>query len=145
MRRGDMWRPLAGQRFDLIAANLPQFPMAPVGYNGRLPSWSSGGPSGRDLLDRFMAGLAEHLAEGGRAVITHNAFIDVERTRALAARDGLALRVAMTVLVALPGEKLELMTPSILADEEGRSIHRYGPYAFAEMHVVEIAAAAALG
>src|SRR5271154_7154921 len=134
---GDMWQPIAGHRFDLIAANLPQFPMNFLGYADRLPSWSSGGPDGRRLLDRFLSGLAAHLAPGGRAIITHNGFIDLDLTRAMLARDGLSLRVVTTVLVNLPSEKLELMTQGILYFEQGRSIYRYGPYAFAEMHVVE--------
>jgi release factor glutamine methyltransferase len=143
--RGDMWRPVAERRFDLIAANLPQFPMEPQGYGGRLPSWSSGGPDGRRLLGRFLDGLAAHLAPGGRAIITHNGFVDLEMSRALLARDGLSLRIAMTVLVHLAGEKLDLMTRGIFLAEDGRSIYRYGPYAFAEMHIVEIGAAASLG
>jgi release factor glutamine methyltransferase len=140
MHRGDMWRPLGGRRFDLIVANLPQFPMEPAAYAGRLPSWSAGGPDGRRLLDRFLIGLPAHLAPGGRAIITHNGFVDLEVSRDLIARDGLSLRVTMTVLVTLPTEKLELMSPNILLAEDGRSISRYGPYAFAEMHIVEIGA-----
>ena len=31
------------------------------------------------------------------------------------------------------------MTASVLAVQDGRTIHRYGPYAFGEMHIVEIA------
>ena len=30
------------------------------------------------------------------------------------------------------------MTASVLAVQDGRTIHRYGPYAFGEMHIVEI-------
>lgn len=145
MLQGDMWRPVAGRRFDVIAANLPQFPMEPAPHGGRLPSWSSGGLGGRRLLDRLVEGLAEHLAPGGRAIITHNGFVDLERSRAMLARDGLSLRIATTLLVSLPDEKVDLMTPTILRTEEGRTIHRYGPYVFGEMHMVEIGAAAALG
>ena len=145
MRRGDVWEPVAGRRFDVIAANIPQFPMETLGYSGRLPSWSSGGPDGRRLLDRFLSGLAVHLAPGGRAIITHNAFLDLDATRAIVAKDGLSLQVAVTVLVHLSSEKLKLMTRSILCSEHGRSIYRYGPYAFAEMDVVEIGTAASLG
>ena len=140
MHRGDMWRPLEGRRFDIAAANLPQFPMEPVGYAGRLPSWSAGGPDGRRLLDRFLRGLRDHLAPGGRAIITHNGFVDLEVTRDLVAREGLSLRIAMTVLITLSAEKLELMSDNVLLAEEGRSIYRYGSYAFGEMHVVEIGA-----
>ena len=42
-------------------------------------------------------------------------------------------------------EKLALMTRDILFAEEGRSIYRYGSYAFGEMHIVEIGSPEALG
>jgi release factor glutamine methyltransferase len=145
LRQGDMWLPVTGRRFDLIAANLPHFPMKPTPFNGRLPSWSSGGADGRILLDRFLIGLPAHLAPGGRAIITHNGFVSLDRSRALLQPAGLAVRIATTVLVCIPEAKLELMTPAILRAEEGRSIHRYGPYAFGEVHVTEIAAPDALG
>jgi release factor glutamine methyltransferase len=140
MLRGDMWRPLAGRRFDLIVANLPQFPMEPLGYGGRLPSWSAGGPDGRWLVDRFLVGLADHLAPGGSAMMTHNAFIDIERSRLILQDYGLVLRVATTVMVCIPPEKLALLSDNILLAEQGRSIQCYGPYAFGEMCVVEISA-----
>lgn len=141
---GDMWRPVAGRRFDLIAANLPHFPMEPVEFGGRLPSWSCGGPDGRSLLDRFLDGLAAHLSPRGRAIITHNAFVGLDRSRVIAARSGLSLRLAATILVHIPVEKLRLMTQRVLYAEEGRSIHRVGPYAFTDMHIVEIGTPEAL-
>jgi SAM-dependent methyltransferase len=140
--RGDMWLPVAGRRFDLIVANLPHFPMKPVPVAGRLPSWSSGGGDGRWLLDSFLEGLPDHLAPGGRAVLTHNAFVGLDRSRAIAHCHGLSFRVALTVLVYIAGEKLARMTPAVLRAEEGRSLHRFGPHTFGEMHVVEIGAAA---
>jgi methylase of polypeptide subunit release factors len=143
--RGDMWRPVFGRRFDLIAANLPHFPMQAREIGCRLPSWSSGGTDGRVFLDRFLAGLATHLASGGRAVITHNGFLDLERSRSIVGESGLLLRVAQTILVYISGEKLASMTPDVLRAEEGRSVHRYGPYAFGEMHIVEIGNSQALG
>jgi SAM-dependent methyltransferase len=142
---GDLWEPVAGRRFDLIAANLPHFPMEPTHLHGRLPSWSSGGIDGRRLLDRFLRGLPGQLAAGGRAVITHNSFVDLALSQELVADARLSLRVAATTLVYIPPAKLELMTHSVLRAEEGRSIHRYGPHAFGELHIVEIGTAAALG
>jgi release factor glutamine methyltransferase len=140
MVRGDMWRPVAERRFDLIVANLPQFPMEPQSCGGRLPSWSAGGSDGRWLVDRFLAGLADHLNPGGCAVMTHNAFIDIERSRLIVQDRGLSLRVVTTLMVYLPSEKLELMSGNILLAEQGRTIHRYGPYAFGEMCIVEVSA-----
>ena len=96
------------------------------------------------LLDRFLIGLPQHLAPKGKAIITHNGFVGVERTRELVARAGLALKVAKTELIYIADEKLDLMTDSVLLAEDGRSIHRYGPYTFAEMHIVEIGASGAL-
>ncbi|HVH78190.1 MAG TPA: methyltransferase [Stellaceae bacterium] len=144
LNEGDLWEPVAGRRFDLIAANLPHFPMAPHPFARRLPSWSSGGSDGRNLLDRFLRGLAAHLSPGGRAVMTHNAFVGLPRTRDIVAQSRLTLRVAHTSLVHISAEKLKLMTPDILHGEKGRSILCYGPYAFAEMHIVEIGEPAAL-
>jgi release factor glutamine methyltransferase len=138
IHRGNMWQPLGSRRFDLIAANLPHFPMEPWPCNGRLPTWSAGGSDGRLLLDAFIAGLRDHLRPGGRAIITHNAFVDLQTTRDRLMQAGLSLHIAMTVTVAIHREKLDLMSRNILAAEEGRSIFRHGPYAFGEMHIVEI-------
>ena len=145
LHRGDMWLPVAGRRFDLIVANLPHFPMEPCELSGRLPTWSSGGSDGRWLLDPFLEGLPIHLAPGGRALLTHNGFVGVARSREIAVRHGLALNTILSTLVYLPTEKLDRMTPSVLSAEEGRTIHRYGPYSFADMHIVEIAAPGTAG
>jgi methylase of polypeptide subunit release factors len=145
IHQGDMWQPVTGRRFDLIVANLPHFPMDHFEVAGRLSTWSSGGVDGRELLDPFLEGLSDHLAINGRALITHNAFVDVWRSRRILERYGLAMHIVNTVLVHIANEKIDLMTPSILRAEEGRSIHRYGPHVFADMHIVEIAAAGARG
>jgi release factor glutamine methyltransferase len=135
---GDLFEPVRGRRFDLILANLPHFPMRPAQVDGRLPSWSSGGADGRVLLDRFIADINDHLALDGRAVVAHNAFVDVEVTRTAAGRQGLQVRVVDTVMVPLPRAKLTRMTPAILRRESGRSIHRFGTYAFGKVHVLAI-------
>jgi methylase of polypeptide subunit release factors len=142
--RGDMWQPLGGRRFGLIVANLPHFPMVRADFDGRLPSWSFGGPDGRLLLDRFLKGLPAHLTPGGRAVITHNAFVNLGLSQAIVEDAGLSLRVATTVMVHIAEEKAALMTRAILNMEEGRSIHRHGPYTFGELHIVEIGTSEAL-
>lgn len=141
---GDMWQPVRGRRFDLIAANLPQFPTETAAMPGRLLTWSAGGLGGRALLDPFLEALPAHLAPGGRAVITHNGFVSLARSRKIVEGCGLAFRIATTVLVHIGAEKLDLMTPAVLRDEAGRSIHRYGSYAFADLHIVEIGSEAGL-
>jgi len=97
------------------------------------------------LLDRFLDDLPAHLAPGGRAVMTHDGFLDLDLSRSIVEQSGLSLRIAQTVLVCISSEKLALMTRDILCAEEGRSIYRYGSYAFGEMHIVEIGSPEALG
>jgi methylase of polypeptide subunit release factors len=141
---GDMWLPVTGRRFDLIVANLPHFPMERGDVPGRLPTWSAGGRDGRALLDPFLEGLGEYLTGDGRAIITHNAFVGLERSREILAAAGFAMRIALTTLVYIPDDKLARMTSSVLAARDGQSVHRYGPYAFGQMHIVEIAKAGLL-
>lgn len=143
--QGDMWAPVAGRRFDLVVANLPHFPMAPGAVGGRRPSWSSGGPDGRRYLDPYLDGLASHLEAGGRAFVTHNAFVHPETSEAVLARQGLAARIALTRLVYIPPEKIERMTPEVRRSEEGRTLHRHGPHVFGDVHILEIGAAGTLG
>ncbi len=142
---GDMWHPVAGRTFDLVIANLPHFPTEATAFANRFPSWSRGGPDGRDLLDRFLDELAAHLAPGGRAIITHNAFVDIARSRRLTARHDLSLRISMTTLLYIPTEKFDRMTDSVRRTETGRTIHCYGSHAFGELHIVEIGAPETIG
>ena len=136
---GDLWQPVGDRRFDLVVANLPHFPMSDGSVPGRRPTWSVGGPDGRRLLDRFLTGLAGRLRPGGHAFITHNAFVDLARSRALLAPSGLLLDVVHSILVNLGDEKVARMSESVRRAELGSTIHRYGPYAFAEVLIAEIA------
>ena len=136
---GNMWLPVAGRRFELVVANLPHFPLERADMPGRLPTWSAGGHDGRRLLDPFLEGLQDHLAPEGRAFITHNGFVDLDRSRAMLAEAGLRFAIVHTTMVYIPEEKIGRMNAGVLAAEQGRTIHRYGPYAFGDMHIVEIA------
>lgn len=138
IRHGDLWEPFADLRFDLVVANLPHFPaVAGIGAE-RFPGWSHGGRDGRRLLDPFLDGLPRHLSPGGRALITHNAFVDIERSRRMLRPHGLDLRSAYKTTVYLQHEKSAGITPEVLARCEGHTIHCHGAYVFAEMHIVEI-------
>lgn len=67
VRVGDLYRPVAGERFDLIIANPPFVPARERG-----PAYHSGGPRGDRVLRRVVAGWGTHLRPGGRAVaISH--------------------------------------------------------------------------
>jgi release factor glutamine methyltransferase len=143
VHQGDLFAPVTGRRFDLILANLPHFPMTPAPIGERLATWSSGGADGRLLLDPFLAGLGDHLATAGRAVIAHNAFVGLAATRLAAQEFGLAVEVTQTVLVDVPPTKLARLTPDVLEREIDHTIFVYGGLAFAEMQVLTITHAGA--
>jgi release factor glutamine methyltransferase len=62
VREGDLFDTVRGERFDLVAFNPPYLPGEPRDALQR--AFRSG-----DVLERFSAGLGDHLAAGGRALV----------------------------------------------------------------------------
>jgi SAM-dependent methyltransferase len=66
-REGDLYSPVAGERFDLVVSN-PPYVVSPE-------SWllfRDGGGAGDGICARIVAGLGSHLAEGGFATVLAN-------------------------------------------------------------------------
>lgn len=126
-RSGSLWDAVAGERFDLILANLPHFPASALELPGRLPSWGAGGEGGRDLLDPFLEGLGAHLAAGGEAFLTHNRFVCLGRTGEILARQGLGARPVAETLVYLPPAKVAALSKQGRASADNANLsHRLG-------------------
>jgi SAM-dependent methyltransferase len=66
LRLGDLYEPVRGERYDRIAAH-PPFVARPAG--AAASTFIHGGARGDELPLRVLAGAAEHLARGGRAVV----------------------------------------------------------------------------
>jgi release factor glutamine methyltransferase len=87
VRQGDLFAPVAGERFDLVLFNPPFFRGEPRGLLDL--AWR-----GTDVLERFAQGLAAALAPGGRALVLLSTDGDAAgMLRALLA-SGLAVEVA---------------------------------------------------
>lgn len=138
VRQGELWSACTGEPFDLIVANLPHFASAQADDGVHLPSWSSGGADGRRWVDPFLEGLARYLAPGGCALMTHNVFVDLERTQGLLRPLGLVARVVQSASTVLSPAKLARMTPAVRERWDGRAIHRVGPYAFVDFDIVAV-------
>jgi HemK-related putative methylase len=69
LRHGDLFAPVAGERFDLILFNPPFVSGAP--QNDRDRAWRS-----EDVAERFAAGLGEHLKPAGSALVLLSTFGD---------------------------------------------------------------------
>jgi len=81
VRRGDLFAPVAGERFDLILANPPYVP-SPTGdlpHAGASRAWEGGG-DGRLLLDRLCAQAPAQLAPGGTLLLVQSSVCGEQAT-----------------------------------------------------------------
>ncbi len=81
VRRGDLYRPVEGERFDLIVSNPPYIP-AETDYlprRGRRLALDAG-CNGRMLIDRICAGATAHLNPGGALLIVHSSICGISAT-----------------------------------------------------------------
>lgn len=91
VREGDLFAPVEGERFDLVAFNPPFFPGTPRDAYDR--AWRS-----EDAFERFCSGLPRTLAPGGEALALLSSHADEAGMRAALSGTGLAV----TDLVVLP-------------------------------------------
>ncbi len=69
VRQGDLFEPVAGERFDLVLFNPPFLIGVPQDH--RDAAWRS-----PDAASRFAVGLGQHLAPGGAALVLLSSFGD---------------------------------------------------------------------
>ena len=86
VRHGDLFAPVAGERFDVILFNPPFLRGAPRDDRDR--AWRS-----TDVAERFAAGLPDHLKPGGSALVVLSTFGDAPRFLAEFRRRGIAISV----------------------------------------------------
>ncbi|MDQ3476660.1 MAG: methyltransferase [Actinomycetota bacterium] len=94
VRRGDLFAPVAGRRFDLVVANPPYVPSeGTVLPRHRIArSWDAG-PDGRALLDRICADVPDFLAPDGDLLLVHSELCGTQETLDALAAAGLRGRV----------------------------------------------------
>jgi release factor glutamine methyltransferase len=92
--RGDLFGPVAGQRFDMIVSNPPYLPMvdASLPVHGLARAWE-GGVDGRSVIDRICAQAGQHLHPGGVVLLVHSSVCGESATLAAFARHNLHARV----------------------------------------------------
>jgi len=81
IRRGDLFKPIRkDEKFSLIVFNAPYLPTAP---NERRPwlgkAWA-GGPTGRQLIDRFIRETVYHLKRNGRILLVQSSLANIDET-----------------------------------------------------------------
>lgn len=94
--RGDLLAPVAGERFDLIAANPPYLPAESDELPTRGPArHTEAGRDGRAVLDRLLREAPAHLAPGGVLLVIHSSLIGEQATLERLAAAGLRADVPL--------------------------------------------------
>jgi release factor glutamine methyltransferase len=93
-RRGDLFAPVAGERFDVIVSNPPYLPTEDdeLPRSGPARAWDAG-RDGRALLDRICDAAPGHLRPGGALLLVHSTLIGAEQTVGRLAAGGLEVHV----------------------------------------------------
>jgi release factor glutamine methyltransferase len=81
LREGNLFEPVQEEKFDLILFNTPYLPTDEdeVLDDDINAAWD-GGSDGREIIDKFLDGLCEHIRVGGRVQLVQSSLSDVERT-----------------------------------------------------------------
>lgn len=117
-RHGDLLAPVAGERFDVIAANPPYVPAA----SGALPAagparaWDAG-RDGRAILDRLLADAPPLLAPGGVLLVVQSDLVGGDETLERLRAAGLDADVALRERGALGPLMRERRARGLLADD----------------------------
>jgi len=106
-RLGNLFEPVAGGRFDLAIFNPPYLPIEPKeALGGPLDLAWEAGPDGRNVIDRFLDELPDHLTPNGRALFVQSSLSDIPKTLQVLERKGFWVK---PMRKKLPFEELILL------------------------------------
>ena len=81
LRKGDLFEPVKEEKFDLILFNTPYLPTdEDETVSDELDAAWNGGPSGRKVIDRFLAQVKNHLNPGGKVQMVQSSLSDNQKT-----------------------------------------------------------------
>lgn len=111
IRRGDLFEPIkTGEKFDVIIFNAPYLPSEA----GEQKTWIgrawAGGPTGRQLIDRFISRAPSYLKKGARILLVQSTLSNVDETTRRLEGEGLRAsilaekKVAFETIVVIQAE-----------------------------------------
>lgn len=93
IRLGDLLQPIKqDERFTLILFNSPYLPSSPDEEKTWIGRAWAGGPTGRQLIDHFIAEAPRYLGENGRILLVQSSLSNVEETLNKLGETGLDIR-----------------------------------------------------
>jgi release factor glutamine methyltransferase len=100
-RLGDLFQPIKpNEKFNLILFNAPYLPSEPGEERSWIGKAWAGGPDGRKIIDRLVAGVFSFLADRGRIQLVQSSISHVNRTLDAFGELGLKVMVAAQVKVS---------------------------------------------
>jgi release factor glutamine methyltransferase len=80
-RYGDLFQPIRrNERFNLVVFNSPYLPSELDEEKSWIGKAWAGGPSGRQVIDRFIADVPKFLTDEGRILLIQSSLSDVDKT-----------------------------------------------------------------
>lgn len=80
-RLGNLFEPVAEERFNLVIFNPPYLPIEPMeALDGPLDRAWEAGSDGRMVIDRFLREMPEHLKPKGRTIFVQSSLSDISKT-----------------------------------------------------------------
>jgi release factor glutamine methyltransferase len=120
VRTGDLYAPVRGETFDLIAANPPQTPTPPDReWDDAQSLMDNGGPDGWSILDRIIRQAPDYLKPQGRLVFTLFGFLGIRRAEETLRAAGLRPRILAHEEQAFPRIARERLEHLRSLDGEG--------------------------
>lgn len=97
VRGGDLFGPVAGEKFDVVLSNPPYLP-TPPGATHRNHRWCDGGSDGRELIDRICREAAQYLVSDGALWLVHSSLADINATIARLEQAGFGVSEAADLI-----------------------------------------------
>jgi len=80
-RLGDLLKPIKkSEKFDVIVFNAPYLPSAPAERKTWIGRAWAGGPTGRQLIDRFVKEAPHYLKRRGKILLVQSSLANIEET-----------------------------------------------------------------
>jgi release factor glutamine methyltransferase len=109
IRKGNLFEPVKGEKFDLILFNTPYLPTDDEEkINDELNAAWDGGVDGRMLIDRFIEGLPNYFNQGGIVQMVQSSLSDVNMT--LKKLENLGFKVSVTARKKVFFEEIAVIT-----------------------------------
>ena len=107
-RLGDLFQPIRPhETFSLILFNAPYLPSELYEERSWIGRGWAGGPSGREVIDRFIINAPEFLTTDGKILLVQSSLSDIDKTMERFDETGLKTRVVTKV--EFPFEKIALI------------------------------------